>query len=184
MQINYHLIENNNSHLTSILNLKIFLFLSHKKGTCYFKELQEYLNRSKSQLSVALKKLEQNELIKKDNGRPQKISLTKRGIYEKNITLKEIMKFRNHNSEKKNIKNSAKNNTKKIFKITQGKPIKNKTHNTSDKKVVFDAFIKDVRRIVENELIEYIGARIPLEILSEISLEVRNKINDKLYKYF
>ena len=44
--------------------------------------------------------------------------------------------------------------------------------------------MKDARKIIENELIEYIGARIPLEILSTVSFEIKNKIHDKLFEYF
>ena len=65
--------HDNSFQVTSILNLKILLFSSYRNGACYFKELQDYLNRSKSQLSVALKKLENNRLIKKTRVRPQRI---------------------------------------------------------------------------------------------------------------
>ena len=187
MKNNYQKVDYDSStQLTSILNLKIFLFLSYKNGTCYFKELQDYLNRSKSQLSVALKKLKNIRLIKKNQGRPQKISITKKGIYVKNASLREIMKYRNYNNEKKTIKKSTNGNLKKNNKVPDRKPSEDRKQIKIEpkSKETYENFIKDVRRIVEKELIEYIGARIPLEILSDISLDIRNKIHDKLLEYF
>ena len=187
MKSDYQKVSNDNStQLTSILNLKIFLFLSSKNGTCYFKEIQDYLNRSKSQLSVALKKLENSKFIKKNQGRPQKISITKKGIYVKNNTLREIMKFRNQDNEKKVIKNQTNGNRRKINEVPEQRPFENRRQKKTNfkKKELFKNFINDVGRIVENELIEYIGARIPLEILSDVSLDIRNKIHDKLFEYF
>ena len=57
-------------------------------------DILKYIDRSKSQLSVALKKLETAEYIRKSNTRPLIISITKKGDLLKQKIFKEILKYR------------------------------------------------------------------------------------------
>ena len=91
------------------MSLKILLFLNYNNGNSSFKELTSYLNRSKSQVSLALKKLKNLNYIMRSHKRPQVISITKQGKIIKNQTLREILKF-NHEKNKNiaNLKNPEK----------------------------------------------------------------------------
>ena len=92
------------------MSLKILLFLNHNNGNTSYKELTLYLNRSKSQVSLALKKLKSMNYIMKTHKRPQVISITKQGKIIKNQTLREILKFNQKKSKKiVNLKNPDKN---------------------------------------------------------------------------
>ncbi len=50
-------LQDNSNKTISMMSLKILLFLNHNNGNTSFEELTSYLNRSKSQVSLALKKL-------------------------------------------------------------------------------------------------------------------------------
>ena len=85
--------QDHNNKTISMMSLKILLFLNHNNGNASFKELTSYLNRSKSQVSLALKKLKSLNYIMRSHKRPQVISITKQGKIIKNQTLREILKF-------------------------------------------------------------------------------------------
>lgn len=103
--------QDHNNKTISMMSLKILLFLNHNKGNASFKELTSYLNRSKSQVSLALKKLKSLNHIMRSHKRPQVISITKQGKIIKNQTLREILKF--NQKKNKNIVN-IKNPKKKV----------------------------------------------------------------------
>ena len=103
-------LQDNSNKTISMMSLKILLFLNHNNGNTSFKELTSYLNRSKSQVSLALKKLKNLNYILRSHKRPQVISITKQGKLIKNQTLREMLKFnQKKNKNIVNLKNPEKN---------------------------------------------------------------------------
>lgn len=177
-------IENNEFKITSILYLQILLFLSYRKGFAFFKDLQKYLDKSKSQISVALKKLENNKLISRNNTRPQKILITKKGINAKNNALRKILKFKKYPTEKLSKSKANNFNNSKTNYINSNLK-KEKILNFSFKREeIIKKLIKEINSILKKELNEDFGNKVPDEILSFIRLEIKNKIHDKLYEFF
>ena len=184
----YNKKENNfETGYVSIFTLKILLYLSHKGGTVSFSELTKYLNRSKSQLSVALKKMVSDHLVSKSISRPMLITITKKGINTKRIAIKNIVKYQNLKPfEKKAVEQTESftilnrrvalgNNIDKIKEIKPNLEIKTKT---------FNAFIIEAKKTIKEELIEYFEDKVPLHLIKDITLSISNRIHDMLFEYF
>ena len=86
----------------SIFPLKILSFLTHKKDSALFSQLAKNLNRSKSQLSVALKKLELKHLISKSVKRPMMITITEKGKSIRQTAIKSMAKYKQVKGSEKN----------------------------------------------------------------------------------
>lgn len=146
------------SGLNSILNLKILLLLSSRQNGVFFQQIQSLLDKSKSQLSVSLTKLERNGFITKTNGRPQIINITIEGAQLADGTLKEINEIKQGNKENK---------------IDRG---------PSEPDSAFEIFIEDFKSILKEEMMDMSRPQIPFEVISSITSNISDKLYDKLYE--
>lgn len=164
------------------------MYLHHEGGTSYFSDILNYINRSKSQLSVALKKLEKENLILKNNSRPMLISITDKGSKLRQHAIKTMVKYNTQNTLKGDIKPT----TISTFNLKQNRSIlnenmskrKEKEISISQKTKLFDNFINEVKTIVKEDLTEYFEYKIPLDLIRDITRSIYSRIHDKLFDYF
>ena len=187
MNNNNKKVNNIASNNVSIFTLKILIYLSHKGGIVSFAELTKYLNRSKSQLSVALKKMESVDLVSKSVSRPMLITITKKGISVKRIAIKSMVKYKNLEiSEKKLMEQPFSSSIlyKTVAINNQRDGAKENEINLEVKTKIFNAFISNAKKTIKEELIEYFEAKVPLDLIKDITLSISNKIHDMLFEYF
>ena len=174
--------KNHSNHINniSIMTLKILIFLHYSGKNAPFINILKYINRSKSQLSVALKKMEIAEYITKSNTRPLIISMKKKGALLRQDIIKDLLKFRKVKRQtiisKKERKNHLLNKKQEIYHA--------KPNSLTERMKVFDLFIHDVRLILKRELNEYFENRIPCELLKDIIISISHEIHNKLFEYF
>ena len=163
------------------------MYLSHKGGTVSFGELTKYLNRSKSQLSVALKKMASKDLVLKSVNRPMQITITKKGINAKQNTLKNMVKYKKFDVSEENLKKQPSSpyimNRAINQNIRSNKAgVENRTLETKTKK--FNAFVSKTKTTIKEDLEEYFEYKVPLDLIKDITLSVSAKIHDLLFEYF
>ncbi len=154
------LTNNSDKELTliSIMMLKVLMYLHYIGGKVKFIDLKRSMNRSKSQLSVLLKKMEKKNLITKSLNRPIIISVTDNGEKTRRNAINELAKFKNEGSNKNKIKN-----TKKDERI--------------------ENFTRIVERIIKNEILQRFKHNIQGELVRDIVRTISAKINDLLYSF-
>lgn len=77
-----------NNGLRTLIRIQ---YLSKQKGSAYYPEVEQHLNRGRNQVSTILSKLEKDNLVwRKKHKRPQKIFLTPAGEELLQIILKEL----------------------------------------------------------------------------------------------
>lgn len=138
-------------------------------------------------MSVALKKMISKDLVSKSVTKPLLITITKKGISAKRITIKSMVKYKNlERSEKNSMEPPAfSNSLKKIVVLNKQRDKKReKEINLEIKTKTFNAFIIDAKKTIRVELIEYFEDKVPLDLIKDISLSISNKIYDMLFEYF
>ena len=179
--------NNSDSNRISNFPLKILMYLSHKQGTVSFTDLTKYLNRSKSQLSVALKKMESKDLVSKSTNRPMLITITKKGISIKRSAIKSMVKYKNLEISEKKVKKQSVSpnilNKTAILNIRRDNVKENKI-NPESKTKKFNAFVTKTKTTIKEDLIEYFEDKVPLDLIKDITLSVSTKIHDMLFEYF
>ena len=56
--------------------------------------------------------------------------------------------------------------------------------NLETKTKIFNSFISNAKKTIKEELIEYFEAKVPLDLIKDITLSISNKIHDMLFEYF
>ena len=98
-----------NTYNISHFPLKILSYLrKRKRGTAFFSELTKSLDRSKSQVSVTLKKLEGDLLISKSTKKPMRITITKKGIRIHQTAIKNMSGYNLNKGSEKKLNNKRK----------------------------------------------------------------------------
>ncbi len=146
------------------LSLKILLLLNHQEqGGAFFKEIVARVDRDKGQVSNVLKKLANEGLIVKENGKPKRIVITETGKEMVKGFLVELQQ-------------------PVQAKDRENEPQKFREH-VLDKQELLEQFIVKLRpRIKEdlNELSQYLTA----DTLNALSSELVETVENLLYSTF